>query len=206
MLKKCSICSKKFEAYRSGKLCSDECRKEKELQRNRARLKTESYREKQRLYREAHRHVAAFNQKVYYKNHEEEYKEKAKVRYEENPEPAKIAARIWAKNNKQRKAATDKAWAKANQDKVRSYQHKHRSAVQGNGGSYTPAEWTALCARYHNRCLDCDKRRKLTADHVIPVSKGGTSYISNIQPLCGPCNCSKGAKTIDFRSMACPKD
>jgi 5-methylcytosine-specific restriction endonuclease McrA len=56
-----------------------------------------------------------------------------------------------------------------------------------------------LCEKYHKRCLCCDKRRKLTADHVIPVSKGGTSDISNIQPLCQPCNSSKGAKIIDYR-------
>jgi 5-methylcytosine-specific restriction endonuclease McrA len=47
--------------------------------------------------------------------------------------------------------------------------------------------------------LCCDKKRKLTADHIVPVSKGGTSNISNIQPLCGPCNSSKGAKTVDYR-------
>src|ERR1035441_1010096 len=175
MRKNCTVCNKRFEAYRSGKLCSDHCREQKELQRNRTRLKTKVYKEQQRLYREAHRRVASFNQKVYYKAHEKEYKEKAKVRYEENPEPAKIAARAWAKNNKQRKAATDKAWAKANQDKVRSYQHKHRSGIQVSGGAYASAQWIALCDKYHNRCLDCDKRRKLTADHVIPVSKGGTS-------------------------------
>ena len=51
-------------------------------------------------------------------------------------------------------------------------------------------------------CLCCNRRRKLTADHVIPVSKGGTSYISNIQPLCQPCNSSKGTKTTDFREIA----
>jgi len=37
------------------------------------------------------------------------------------------------------------------------------------------------------------------ADHVLPVSKGGTSYISNIQPLCQPCNSGKKDKHIDYR-------
>lgn len=42
----------------------------------------------------------------------------------------------------------------------------------------------------------------LTPDHVVPLSRGGTNYIDNIQPLCGPCNSQKHAKTIDFRSAA----
>ena len=199
MKKICNFCNKKFEGYRTSKLCSDVCREEKELQRSRKRAITKNYQEQQRKYREEHRAVAAKRQRAYYKAHEEEYKAKAKVRYDENPEPAKKCAKAWARKNKRRKIATDKAWVKANHDKVRSYQHKHRTAVRGNGGSFTAAEWNALCKQYRHKCLRCNKRRKLTADHVIPVSKGGSSDMSNIQPLCGPCNSSKGAKTTDYR-------
>ena len=76
---------------------------------------------------------------------------------------------------------------------------RRRTAKTSAGGAYTSAQWVALCNKFHNRCLCCGKKRKLTADHVVPVSKGGSSNISNIQPLCGPCNSKKKDKVIDFR-------
>jgi 5-methylcytosine-specific restriction endonuclease McrA len=66
-------------------------------------------------------------------------------------------------------------------------------------GCFTRSEFKALCLRYGNVCLCCGKRRVLVPDHVIPLSRGGSNDISNIQPLCGKCNASKGARTIDYR-------
>jgi 5-methylcytosine-specific restriction endonuclease McrA len=56
-----------------------------------------------------------------------------------------------------------------------------------------------LLAQHGHRCLCCGASEALTADHVIPVSKGGSSNIENIQPLCLPCNTRKGARIIDYR-------
>lgn len=72
--------------------------------------------------------------------------------------------------------------------------------LRKNGGKHTASEWAALCAQYRGRCLACKRKRLLTKDHVIPIIAGGTDDISNIQPLCRPCNSSKGTKTIDYRS------
>jgi 5-methylcytosine-specific restriction protein A len=33
--------------------------------------------------------------------------------------------------------------------------------------------------------------RPTTADHKIPISRGGTHDLDNLQPACGPCNSSK---------------
>jgi len=76
---------------------------------------------------------------------------------------------------------------------------QRRARKAGGGGSYTKAEWESLCVRYEFRCLCCKEKKPLTVDHVVPLAKGGTNEITNIQPLCISCNCSKGTKTIDYR-------
>lgn len=73
-----------------------------------------------------------------------------------------------------------------------------------SGGTLKPHQWKASKAYYRYTCLCCGKQEpeiKLTIDHVIPVAKGGRSDVDNIQPLCFPCNRSKGIKIIDYRLL-----
>lgn len=68
-------------------------------------------------------------------------------------------------------------------------------------GSYTVKEWKNLLEFYGNVCLCCGLAKPLHADHVIPLSKGGTNVIGNIQPLCKSCNSAKSTKSTDYRPM-----
>lgn len=46
-------------------------------------------------------------------------------------------------------------------------------------------------------CQYCGERPEVPhADHVIPLSRGGRSTADNLITSCGPCNLSKGAKTL----------
>lgn len=46
-------------------------------------------------------------------------------------------------------------------------------------------------------CAACNSKERLVIDHKIPVSRGGHSNVSNLQPLCWSCNSSKGTKTME---------
>lgn len=74
-----------------------------------------------------------------------------------------------------------------------------RKRISANGGSHTQAEWNALCLKHGNRCLCCGEQKPLTKDHVVPVTKGGTDDITNLQPLCRRCNSHKHTEIKDYR-------
>ena len=48
-----------------------------------------------------------------------------------------------------------------------------------------------LIRRYGPFCARCGRTAGLTIDHVIPVSRGGTHRLSNLQLLCEDCNADK---------------
>ena len=83
---------------------------------------------------------------------------------------------------------------------VLAYVNRRRARLAEAEGSHTVEEWEALCAEYGYRCAACGKDGPMTRDHVQPLSKGGSDYISNIQPLCHSCNCKKLASTTDYRT------
>lgn len=55
----------------------------------------------------------------------------------------------------------------------------------------------AVFIRDDGKCVECGERDNLHFDHILPHSKGGTSYSAhNIQLLCARHNLSKSAKII----------
>jgi hypothetical protein len=126
-------------------------------------------------------------------------KEYSKIWRIKNKEYSAAASKAWDKANPERRKKNGKRWRRENPEKAAAIVHKRLALIKGNGGSFTSEEWKNLCIKYDKKCLGCRKRKKLEVDHVIPLSKGGTSNIANIQPLCRRCNSTKNAKIIDFR-------
>lgn len=134
------------------------------------------------------------------KNNPEKNAEKTRRWRMRNPEQDAAISRRWKTNNPERAAATKRQWQMDNRDKRAAVASRRRTQKTKAGGSYTAAEWKSLVEHYAGKCLCCGRNDvKLTADHVIPVAKGGSSNIDNIQPLCQSCNSRKKDKAIDYR-------
>jgi len=119
---------------------------------------------------------------------------------EANPERAKENSRKWREKNPERSRELNRKWEAANSEYVRAnsaiQSHRRRTAE----GSFTREEVETLLESQWYECAYCGADLLETSyhlDHVVPVSKGGTSYISNIAAACPSCNRSKGAKDLD---------
>ncbi len=50
-------------------------------------------------------------------------------------------------------------------------------------------------------CLCCGSTRSPTVDHIVPVYRGGTHDLDNLQTLCKTCNSKKGTTTVRFTTQ-----
>jgi 5-methylcytosine-specific restriction endonuclease McrA len=119
--------------------------------------------------------------------------------------------RKWYEENRDRYNQTSRKWRQNNPGKAKAIFHRARlRRMARSEGSYTSQEWQALVDYYGNVCLKCGVAAEdalysnLTVDHVIPLSKGGSNQIENLQPLCWNCNVKKGVRAIDYRPRPLP--
>lgn len=112
-----------------------------------------------------------------------------------NPDKVKKVFKKWRDANLLKERDRIRIWFKENKEKVKEYKRHRRNLVYKAPGRHSEGEWETVKAQYNWTCPRCGKSEpeiKLTEDHIIALSKGGSDNIENIQPLCAPCNASKG--------------
>lgn len=155
-----------------------------------------------REWRAAHPGKSAEYTRAWRKRHPEARKRWLKNNWKKHLQQSKLSMRRYCEKYPERyKATLRKSYRKHRVKRIQEVYGRLHFLV----GGYTATEWRALKKKYGNKCLCCGRshsQRKLTVDHVIPISKGGPNTIDNIQPLCQPCNSTKHDKTIDYRAEA----
>lgn len=168
----------------------------------------------------------AYN-KAYYAKHAEKLKARSRARHaslrdnEAVKEAARKRAAEWYAANKDRAHASMRAWAAKNPAKVRAWHAKQREehperrtsyehARRAKGaGPMDPARVAELLAA--ERCHYCATKlvhgrrkkgeayepRRVTIDHLLPLSRGGTNASENLVASCSRCNFRKNVKTAE---------
>ena len=60
------------------------------------------------------------------------------------------------------------------------------------GKTHTRKDVVDLIEKSNGKCTYCGSRKKISVDHIIPISKGGHDGVDNLQILCVSCNSKKG--------------
>ncbi len=92
-----------------------------------------------------------------------------------------------------------KIWRQEHRELANFWTSQRRKRLKNSEGKHTFEEWLEVKRKHNYSCAICLKSEleiKLVQDHIIPISKGGNNYISNIQPLCGHCNSVKHNRVI----------
>lgn len=193
-------------ALYAKKIDSERARRRRDYRNN-----IDAIRDRNRAYREAHREELLAYFRRY--NATDKHREGNRSYYQRNREQVKERNRVYGRLNVKRKIEYNRRWRADNPDLVRAharskrlrnpaaYQARkaRRSARAKASGSFTAAEWRALCDWFGNVCVKCGATGKLSPDHVLPLAKGGSNMIFNIQPLCWPCNHRKHIDDTDYR-------
>ena len=141
--------------------------------------------------------------KVYARNYVQKNREmfyqKKKEHYAKNSRRIKMQCHDHYHKNKERYQARQRAYQARNPDITKTGHVNRRARLRSAPGKIVIRQWRTLCNWFGNICVACSRSEKLTLDHVIPLVKGGSNDISNIQPLCLACNLSKSTKIIDYR-------
>lgn len=94
-------------------------------------------------------------------------------------------------------ADSDRVWF-ANRDLMCNPQSNHLwKSIPKDQRRPIPTHIRKEIAPPGTQCVVCGSTKRIQIDHIVPVARGGTDNIKNLQPLCKKCNLSKITKTID---------
>lgn len=156
--------------------------------------------ENQKKYVAAHRNQRNAYKRRWRKLNAERENRKARIYYSEHRDACKRNVDNWMKKNYKRYMVWLKEYKRVSWAKLSPLEKKRKRAM-----SYCRMNenfWNRFLEKWKSigrRCYLCKRylpKIKITIDHVIPSSKGGSDDISNLMPACGPCNSSKGNKIL----------
>lgn len=102
--------------------------------------------------------------------------------------------RQWSANNTDASKSIKARYRQNNPEQGRLDAQRRRCRLKGVDGSFTRIDIVRITERQEGLCACCGSPDGLTIDHIVPISKGGSNWPSNLQMLCRPCNSKKQAR------------
>ena len=183
-------CLRKDIAINKVSNLSDINRINKELQQKKY---SSSRKDKKKLYYLENKERIRLVQKEYLEKHPERHKKSTTQWAENNPEKVLNKARKWRESNIEKCRQRASNYQKSHPEEVRAKNARRRASIKGaKVNDLTKEQWIEIKRHYKYRCVYCNsKMKRLTMDHITPLSKGGSHTASNIVPACKICNSKK---------------
>lgn len=155
----------------------------------------ENAKAQQKKYYQAHKAARASYGKTYRNTHKAEVFARQKAYWLANPERERARQRASYKRHKAEQCAQVKAYRLTERGKLSVWLRRtRRRLLIKDMPTATCDELAKIKARQKGRCFYCHRRAELTLDHVIPLSKNGSSTAENLVFACKSCNSSKGGR------------
>lgn len=192
IIRVCSACKKEFNSNITNVsgLCKS-CRTTAWAEKNRDLTKA---RDKKRY--EQNKEFCNKRSKQYYQDNKEKMIAANNAWRLANLDIVSAASKRWRENHPDKVRVFQQNWSNNNPEKVKARTFRYRARKRDAEGSFTAADISNLLEYNNYACVYCgtDLSSGYHLDHIVPLTKGGSNRINNIQPLCGRCNHSKLAK------------
>lgn len=134
--------------------------------------------------------------RAYVQNNIERHREYKRAWKKRNPDYVAESQRQYRREQPEKWREWGRLWRLANPIRAKLSGHNRRKRKLDAAGSCTPEQLIARFEYYGNCCAYCKAKVKLTVDHVIPLSRKGSQWPSNLRPACDRCNKTKGRRTL----------
>lgn len=186
-MRSCLLCDSEYDGDPRSRYCSNECRAETGRRRaaewyDRHRFDPD-LRERTRVSSRAH------------------YE---RVLADESMKAARLSATAaWRLANQGRIRESHRSWVKRNPDAKRAKDHRRRARLMGAFVEDVPPAviWDrdkgtcGICSSTIDPALSWPHKLCMTLDHIVPLARGGTHEISNVQLAHAVCNSRKSDRT-----------